>query len=350
MTINRARRWRIIRSFGLGWIAAFLFLSIVRGSGTIEQGSVQFQLLPSLIMSVLLGSIFGGLAGAAQVWIEERVYRRIPLMRLLAWRLAFATASLVAMVLLSYAIVTSFFGVTIGLVEFFVEPGSFAIYFYILTVDLLIVFLRHINLLLGDGKLWQLFRGRFYTPREDERVFMFLDLEASTGHAEELGHIAYSRMIQDCFDDLGVVADHGAEIYQYLGDGAVLTWAMPDGLRSRNCIKAFERFRERLDARGPHYLSTYRRQPHFTAGVHAGKVVVTEVGRHKKEIAYHGDTINTAARIQGQCREMGYPLLISRPLAEALGVSPTARDLGEINLRGKEASIGLVALDSGVTP
>jgi adenylate cyclase len=346
MSINRKRRWRIIRNFSIGWAGAFIFLSIVRGSGTIEEGSVELALLPALAMSVFLGSIFGGLAGVAQVLIEERAYKRMPLHRLLTLRLLFAVVSLFSLVFLAYLIMTTFFGRDVGLVEFYIEPGSFAIYFYVLSADLLLVGLRQVDLLLGDGNLWKLLRGRFYTPREDEKIFMFLDLGSSTTHAEALGHITYSELIQDCFDDLGVVSETDAQVYQYLGDGVVLTWSLEDGLKDQNCIRAFLRFRERIDSRGPYYQEKYQRLPRFTAGLHVGKVVVTEVGRHKKEIAYHGDTINTAARIQGQCKPLSADLLISRTLAEALGFSDLPlQDLGDVRLPGKESALGLFAVE-----
>jgi adenylate cyclase len=346
MSINRKRRWRIIRSFGIGWTAVFMFLAIVRGSGTIEQGSIELGLPYALAMSLVLGLIFGGLAGVVQVLIEERAYRRMPLHRLLTIRLLFAVVSLFSLVLLSYLIMTTLFGVSVGLVEFFIEPGSFAIYFYVLSADLFLVGMRQVDLLLGDGNLWKLLRGRFYAPREDEKIFMFLDLGSSTTHAEALGHIAYSKLIQDCFDDLGVVADTEAQVYQYLGDGVVLTWSLEDGLKDQNCIRAFLRFRERIDSRGPYYQEKYQRRPRFTAGLHVGKVVVTEVGRHKKEIAYHGDTINTAARIQGQCKPLRADLLISRTLAETLGVGDLPfQDLGDVRLPGKERSLGLVSVE-----
>jgi len=38
--------------------------------------------------------------------------------------------------------------------------------------------------------------------------------------------------------------------------------------------------------------------------MNAGVVTVAEVGKYKKEIAYHKDTINTAARIQVKCNEL----------------------------------------------
>lgn len=323
-----------------------MFLSIVRGSGTTEQGSIELGLPQALAMSLVLGLIFGGLAGVAQVLLEERAYKRMPLHRLLTLRLMFSVVSLLSLVFLSHLIMTAFFGLSIGLVEYFIEPGSFAIYFYVLSADLFLVGIRQVNLLLGDGNLWKLLRGRFYAPREEEKIFMFLDLGSSTTHAEALGHIVYSKLIQDCFDDLGVVADHEAQVYQYLGDGVILTWSLEDGLRNQNCIRAFLRFRERIETRGPYYQSAYQRRPRFTAGVHVGKVVVTEVGRHKKEIAYHGDTVNTAARIQGQCQPLSAELLISQTLAEVLGARDLPmQDLGEVTLRGREKSLGLFAVD-----
>jgi len=61
-----------------------------------------------------------------------------------------------------------------------------------------------------------IFRGRFYITREESQFFMFLDLQSSTKHAENLGHIRYSKIIQDCFNDLGIVVGNETEIYQYV--------------------------------------------------------------------------------------------------------------------------------------
>ena len=118
---------------------------------------------------------------------------------------------------------------------------------------------------------------------------MFLDLRSSTTIAEKLGHEKYSRLMQDCFNDLGVVIENDAEIYQYVGDEAVLTWSMEGGLKDQNCIRAFFTFKERLERKSEYYQSTYGVQPEFKAGVNGGSVIVTEVGKYKKEIAYYGD-------------------------------------------------------------
>jgi len=248
----------------------------------------------------------------------RNVYKRISIQKLLILRLAYAILFLIALILVSYAMVTSFFGVTIGLIAFIFEPGSFAIYFYILTVDFFMASLSQVNLMLGDKKLGQFLQGRFYTPREEERIIMFLDLQSSTQLAEKLGHIHYSMLIQDCFNDLGVVMENEAEIYQYVGDEVILTWKLQDGQRNQNCINAFFNYKNQLAKKREYYLQKYDCLPFFKAGMNAGIVTVTEVGKYKKEIAFHGDTMNTAARIQAKCNDFNCELLISGYLKDQL--------------------------------
>jgi len=168
-----------------------------------------------------------------------------------------------------------YFDITINLYDFAFDDGSFPVYFYIVTIELLMTTMSQVNLMLGENKLAQLVKGKFYTPREEERIFMFLDLQASTHIAEKLGHIKYSMLIQDCFNDLGVVVEDEAEIYQYVGDEAVLTWKIEDGVRNANCLNAFFNFRKQLEKKQDYYKPKYDYLPFFKAGVHAGIVTVT---------------------------------------------------------------------------
>ena len=343
MNFGNKRRWQIIKQYCIGWTFAFAFLAIVRGEGTEELGSVQWEVWESILSAFIIGPILGVISGYAQILTEEYGYKRISIQKLLVLRFIYVILFLVAMILLGYAI----YGLNrdIGLIEFAFEPGSFAIYFYIVSVDIFMFILRQVNLFLGSNNLWRLLRGKFYTPREEERIFMFLDLKSSTKHAEKLGHIKYSKMIQDCFNDLGVVIEDESEIYQYVGDEVILTWKLQDGLRNHNCINAYFNFKQQLNKRQEHYISNYNLNPHFKAGVHTGIVTVTEVGKYKKEIAYHGDTINTAARIQGKCNEFNQELLISGNLKNQLGTTKfNFNKLDSIALRGKEKKVLIYAV------
>ncbi len=340
MNFRNKHRWLIIINYCIGWTAAFIFLCIVRGVGTTEMGFFQFDFWTSILISVTIGPLFGGISGYAQILTEERAYKRISLQKFLILRFAYAVLFLIGLVLASYVVCILYLDIKIGLIEFAFEPGSFAIYLYILTVDIFMVILRQVNLMLGDNNLRKLLQGKFYTPREEERIFMFLDLQSSTQLAEKLGHIKYSMLIQDCFIDLGIVVESEAEIYQYVGDQVILTWKLSSGLRNQNCINAYFNFKQHLAEKKEYYLQKYNCQPFFKAGINAGIVTVTEVGKYKKEIAFHGDTINTAARIQAKCNEFNQELLISEYLKNKLSNNGFDFDkLGNIALRGKEKEV-----------
>ena len=249
------------------------------------------------------------------------------------------------MTCVAYWVYQFYFGTDISLRTFAMDRGSGAIYFYIWITDFVLTVLRQVNLMLGEGNLNKLIRGKFYTPSEEERIFMFLDLQASTTLAERLGHIKYSTLIQDCFNDLAIVLENEAEIYQYVGDEAVLTWPLEKGLKNQNCLEAYFNFAEFLKKRSDYYQEKYDCEPFFKAGLHSGLVTVTEVGKYKKEIAYHGDTINTAARIQGQCNSLKASLLISETLKNQLvldGYSYSKK--GAVPLKGKQTEITIYSI------
>ena len=76
---------------------------------------------------------------------------------------------------------------------------------------------------------------------------MFLDLKDSTPYAEKLGHIKFSQLIQDCFHYLNlIVPDFKAEIYQYVGDEAILCWRPKQGVDDLNCIAIFFVFKNKV--------------------------------------------------------------------------------------------------------
>ncbi len=328
-----------------------MFLTIVRGVGATEDGAIDFDLTTSFLYSLTIGPIFGAISGCAQIVADERYYKRISAGKLLLIRSFLSIGILLLLVLVSYVFVPALLDVEISLKEFIFDEGSWAIYFFILTTDFFMAALWQVNLMLGGNNLWKILMGKFYEPHEEERIFMFLDLKDSTQHAEKLGHLKYSRFIQDCFNDLGVVIENEAEIYQYVGDEVVLTWNFKHGIRNGNCLHAFYNFKHRLQKRQTYYSEKYNCIPFFKAGVNGGVVIATEVGKHKKEIAYHGDTINTAARIQSKCNDYSQELLISENLKNALPKNDFKYEkLGKIPLRGKQHDVGVYAVQYQLLP
>ena len=219
---------------------------------------------------------------------------------------------------------------------------------YLLLVAALYNFMHEVSKKFGRGVMLGLLMGRYHQPREESRIVMFLDLKSSTTHAEKLGHIRYSRLIQDCFFDLNtVLIAYEAYIYKYVGDEAILSWTVESGIRTANCLQIFFGFHKRLEERKEWYLAEYGIQPIFKAGLNVGQITIAEVGEDRREIEYHGDVLNTAARIQGQCNEYGKRMLISEDLNELLKDSGEYQfeEIGELELKGKNQKVRIYSVE-----
>ncbi len=206
------------------------------------------------------------------------------------------------------------------------------------------LFILQVSDKFGQGVLLNFLLGKYHKPKEDNRIFMFMDLKSSTTYAEKLGHIKYSQLIQDCFFDVTeIVNKYEAKIYQYVGDEVVLSWEMDKGIKNNNCINMFFEYDKLLNNKSDYYKNKYGFVPEFKSGVNSGYVTVAEVGELKKELAYHGDVLNTAARIQSKCNEYKSKLLISEEIKNQLIEDSNFQfDLiGDIQLKGKEQLVNI---------
>lgn len=219
--------------------------------------------------------------------------------------------------------------------------------FYIITI-ILMNFALEVNRKFGPGVLFKLLMGTYHKPKVEQRIFLFLDLKDSTTIAEKLGHKVYSRMLRTCYHEISdVVIEYDAEIYQYVGDEVVLTWPVEKGLRNLNCIKAFFAFDKILREKDPVFRELYDITPVFKGGMDMGSVTAAEIGDIKREIAYHGDVLNTASRIQDQCRTYHKSLLISeRVECEIPSLNGFTKEMvGDILLRGKHIPLKVFSIE-----
>ena len=196
----------------------------------------------------------------------------------------------------------------------------------------------------GQGNFKNFLLGRYFRPREEERIFMFLDLKGSTTIAEKLGAKNYFYFLKDFIADASApILRTKGEIYQYVGDEIIVSWEMNNGLNNANCLECFYAIQEAILEKDKEYLEKYGCLPTFKAGLHYGQVMVGEMGMVKKEITFSGDVLNTASRIQMECNKHQVDLLLSSALVSILPL-PTAmkpQALGDIELRGKQEKVGL---------
>ena len=206
-----------------------------------------------------------------------------------------------------------------------------------------IIILTQIFILMRDsfgyGVLPNFILGRYNKPKEERRIFMFLDLKSSTTIAEKLGHIQYHNLLNDFFDDINdsIIFTKG-EIYQYIGDEITVSWTMENGIENENCLRCFFSIGDKIKSNSTRYAERFGLVPDFKAGLHCGNVTIGEVGVIKKEIVFTGDVLNTTARIEELCNTYSVKLLVSKKLLDLLQIENRyiKNMIAEITLRGKK--------------
>jgi adenylate cyclase len=201
----------------------------------------------------------------------------------------------------------------------------------------------------GQGTFSSTLRGKYNTPRQEKKIFMFLDLNSSTTIAEKLGDEKYHSLLKDFFADItNPILNSRGEIYQYVGDEVVVVWNYEDGLQDNQCIRCFFDIKQYIHDNRDRYLKRYGLVPNFKGGIHCGNVIAGEIGTIKREITYSGDVLNTTSRILSMCRQFGAEILSSTNLAAALqpGSNFFAEQLGAVKLKGKEKEVMVSALYS----
>ena len=232
--------------------------------------------------------------------------------------------------------------------QYFLYGGDYiSINIYGLLIIFLINFVRQMNRMLGHNALVNYFTGKYHKPVEEERVFMFLDLNASTSIAERLGHMRYHQFLSDfVYDVTPAIVESKGEIYQYVGDEIVVTWTKENGIRNAECINCYFRIATAIYMVSHTYEKKYGIVPEFKAGYHYGMVTTGLIGDIKRDIVFHGDTVNTASRIRSECTTANRNLLLSRDLLQKIPVSDflTPESIGRIKLKGKEEEIELYTI------
>lgn len=317
MTRMTQRKFKAICFYILSWIVVSMGATALSTYGNID------GMDPTRLLFMLQLSLFTGLShGIYDVVILQDEMDSRPVATSLLIRSWFFLSSICVNLML--CILIWYIDSREGLVNenalrqvqaAFKEHGNQVLIVGLFLLGHLITFVRSVHKKFGSRVFINTVLGKYQDPVEEDLVFMFIDLKNSTTICEELGNIKYSNFIRDYYKLLSNCCEenHG-EIYQIAGDGAFITWktsACRSRARPLNC---FYDFKECLHNTRRRFLRRYGIAPDFKAAAHCGQVIATEVGNFGSEMAYHGDVLNTTARIQTLCSKLGQDFLISEDL------------------------------------
>ncbi|MCG8331811.1 MAG: adenylate/guanylate cyclase domain-containing protein [Chitinophagales bacterium] len=361
MNLNNTIKSKI---FKIIWITIawtlFSFFQFLNSYGNILEMELdirEINVFSRFNLSILRGVIAGIIGGSAVVFLWERWLRSKPY----GWTLKSTFFSYITIFLLISILTNAFFylnPLNKSGIDTWKEVFSLSFSIRILIPLfswLIVVILTIIALLVNDkygpGVFRKFLMGKYFSPRREKRIFMFLDLRASTSTAEKLGEEKYFSFLNDVFKySTPSILKSNGEIYQYVGDEIIISWELNIGLQNANCIQCFYEIQASLNKKRQYFMNHYKTCPEFKAGVHCGYVMAGEIGVIKREIAFSGDVLNTAARIQAQCNEQGVNLLVSKSLIDSinLAVGLKSREIGAMELRGKKELITLYTLSLNI--
>jgi len=313
---------------------------------------IPYEFLPALMTTSIGSLIFGLLVGSVEVLYINKLFIKRPFgLKILIKTIIYITSLAVFMIFLFiiFSLImrqSSPFDseqITI-LLQFILSFSFWGVIVYMGATLGVILFFSEVSDNLGQGVLTNFLTGKYHQSREEERIFMFLDMKSSTTIAEKLGHVRYYQLLNDYYADItNAIIQTSGEIYQYVGDEIVVSWKMKEGLKNNNCLKCFFMIKKIFKIRSKNYMESYGLVPGFKAGFHFGMVTTGEIGVVKKEIIFTGDVVNTTARIQSLCNTNNVEILISEDLLNVLQTPDeyTIREIGECELQGKDERVKL---------
>lgn len=326
------------------WMLAGLYLVFIRYFGLGEFAPPDLDLAEVIGYAGVVGLGIGLLFGIFPLNFILRLKRRRSFISILI-----IGTSCYIFFFAAVIFVSSSFGNSIQFaLRYVISPDGLIVLCHLSMSSALYHFILQINKKFGPGILLEYSLGKYFSPKVEDRAFMFLDLKSSTRLAETLEHVSYSSLIQECYAELTEpLLTYKAQVYQYVGDEVVLTWRMNESFNPSYCHEFFFAFQQRLEAKRGYFMQLYGACPQFKAGVHCGRVTVAEVGDIKTEIAYHGDVLNTASRIQSLCNQLQQELLVSEALVRIIPVTlhPRVIFIDQVELRGKEAMMNLYTIE-----
>jgi adenylate cyclase len=185
-------------------------------------------------------------------------------------------------------------------------------------------------------------RGRLQPEGEGERckvTILFTDIRGFTARSERATPEAMIALLNRYYAHAAAaIHARGGAIDKFMGDGLMATFGVPQPLTSpeRNALEAAQDLLVRL-ARLNGELKAEGVEPlEIGVGIHSGEVLAGYVGTTKRrDYTVIGDAVNTASRLEGLSKTVGYPIVCSQDVAAAVGFCADMVDLGSQPIKGR---------------
>ena len=182
-------------------------------------------------------------------------------------------------------------------------------------------------------------RGIESKPQARVATIMFTDIEGFMSIGEELSPDRLVKLLNEYFSVITKpIEKHKGVITQFQGDAILAVFNVPtdDPEHAANAVRAALEIQELLADR------VFSEGIKLTTriGINTGNVVAGSVGSEDRvNYTVHGDAVNLTARLEALNKEYGTRVILSKSTADRVRDRFPCVPLGEIVVRGKQASV-----------
>jgi adenylate cyclase len=180
-----------------------------------------------------------------------------------------------------------------------------------------------------------------------EAVIWISDMRDFTRLSEDLLPDQVIRALNDCCARLvGAIQPFGGEVLKFIGDGLLAIFPLSTRGAAAACDAALTSVR--AARQGMARLDDERRRAGlpplpFGVALHLGAVMYGNIGAPDRlDFTAIGSAVNVASRIEGLCRHLGCPVLISKTVASRC--SQSLAPMGSHSMRGVDQPLALFTL------
>jgi adenylate cyclase len=177
---------------------------------------------------------------------------------------------------------------------------------------------------------------------------MFCDIRSFTSIAEAHEPDETIELLNDYYTlMMDAIGGEGGVVNQIVGDGLMAIFGAPVP-REDHRLRAVQAARQMVELIRLFNVEQTTRgkvEIHIGVGIASGEVIAGYTGTlHRATYTCVGDTVNVAARLEAQTKELGRPILIDGNTRAGLGDAVVVEAQGELPLKGKADPVKVYAV------
>ena len=187
---------------------------------------------------------------------------------------------------------------------------------------------------------------------EREVTILFCNLRDFTGMSEKISPTDLLALLNRYLDRMSAVIErHGGVIDKYIGDAIMALFGAPvaDPASASRAIAAAREMARALNLLNHELVAEGKPALAFGIGINTARVVAGNMGS-KTRLNYTviGDGVNLAARLEALTKDPAYhtTIIISEATLRAMADPMPARELGEVQVKGKVNAVKIFALSA----